>query len=89
MTTAAPLMEKIDDVKSLSISKCPKEPELQWLTRDEQHIKGAPMGFITAPSSPSLAMGCVPCQILGVTGEEEFPQGYSTVLLTVHALSHF
>lgn len=22
-------MEKIDDVKSLSISKCPKEPELQ------------------------------------------------------------
>lgn len=55
MTTAAPLMEKIDDVKSLSISKSPKEAELQWLTKEEQPIKEAPvlMGFITASSLPA------------------------------------
>lgn len=55
MTTAAPLMEKIDDVKSLSISKRPKEAELQGLTKEEQPIKVAPvlMGFIAAPPLPA------------------------------------
>lgn len=53
MTTTAPLMEKIDDVKSLSMPKCPTESELQWLTKEEQPIKGAVMSFIPAPSSLS------------------------------------
>lgn len=67
-------MEKIDDVKSLSISKCPKEPELQWLTKEEQPIKGALLGFITAPSSPS-ALGWATSLAWDVSQGREQPLG--------------
>lgn len=99
MTAAAPLMEKINAVKSLSISKCPKEPVL---TKEEQPIRGALLGSAAALPSPGpslawhvpLAMACVPCQLLGDTGQgaapwdAELPQGHSTLLPRAHALSH-
>lgn len=68
----------------------------QWWALLQHHHPWQP--WAEPPHWPwdlSLAMGCVPCQVLGITGEgtapwdEELPQGYSALLLTVYALSCF
>lgn len=67
-----------------------KRHQYWWaLLQHHPSLHGHPLGW-----APSLAIGCAPCKVPGVTREgtaprdAELPQGYSSLLLTVHAPSH-